>query len=214
MKEATDPQQGFSSRLVRSQAEPAGAQPIASLLPKPATLMRLRGTFTLDEDTRLSAPEQLGGVTRWLQAALRPATGLPLRANRAGGRIELAPAANAAEGFRLTTGPTGIRIEGGDPAGVFYGCQALLQLLPPAIYRRGKVSGMPWQVPAVRVEDAARHFLPKHDVLRFIALLAMHRLNVLHLHLTDDQGWRLEIRRYPRLTSVGRWRRESQFSMR
>ena len=58
--------------------------------------------------------------------------------------------------------------------------------------------------------DVARHFMPKHDVLRFIDLMAMHRLNVLHLHLTDDQGWRVEIRRYPRLTEAGAWRRERQ----
>ena len=81
---------------------------------------------------------------------------------------------------------------------------------------------MRWVVPAVQIQDAprftwrgtmidvARHFMPKHDVLRFIDLMAMHRLNVLHLHLTDDQGWRVEIRRYPRLTEAGAWRRESQ----
>ena len=78
--------------------------------------------------------------------------------------------------------------------------------------------GVRWVLPAVRVYDAprfgwrgvmldvARHFMPKHDVLRFIDLMAMHRLNTLHWHLTDDQGWRLEIRRYPRLTEVGAWR--------
>jgi len=118
--------------------------------------------------------------------------------------------------------PSGVRIVGGDAAGVFYGCQALLQLLPPSVYRQGFVADAQWSAPAVSIADAprfrwrgtmldvSRHFLAKREVLRFIDLMAVHRLNTLHFHLTDDQGWRVEILRYPRLTSVGGWRHESQ----
>lgn len=198
------------------------------LLPKPTRSEAGNGEFRFDRNTRIVADEPLSDVAAWLQGALRPATGLPLReaANGSGsgsGAVVLALVADLAhEAFRLTVAPDSIRIEGGDPAGVFYGCQALLQLMPAAVYRRSLVSGVAWTASAVTISDrprygwrgvmldVARHFMPKHDVLRFIDLLAMHRLNVLHLHLTDDQGWRLEIRRYPRLTSHGAGRAESQ----
>jgi hexosaminidase len=115
------------------------------------------------------------------------------------------------EAYRLETGRSGIRIVGGDEAGVFYGTQTLKQLVP--------VGGGP--VPGVEIEDrpafgwrgslldVARHFMPKEFVLRYIDLLALHKLNVLHLHLTDDQGWRVEIERYPKLTEVGAWRAQT-----
>jgi len=119
-----------------------------------------------------------------------------------------------AEGYRLTVRPAGVRIEGGDQAGSFYGAQSFRQLLPVS----GDPTVSPSTLPLLEMTDAprfgwrgamvdvARHFMPKQFLLRFIDLLAMHKLNMLHLHLTDDQGWRLEIARYPRLTEVGAWR--------
>ncbi|MGN6743803.1 MAG: beta-N-acetylhexosaminidase [Amnibacterium sp.] len=193
-----------------------------ALIPAPAEFESLDGEFVLDDRTGVSAPDELAGVLTWLQAALRPATGLPLH-QRTDGAVQLSlEPALAVEEFRLDVDGTGVRISGGSASGVFYGCQALLQLLPPAVFRRSRVPGVAWSVPAVTVRDrprftwrgamldVARHFMPKHDVLRFIDLLAMHRLNVLHLHLTDDQGWRIEITRYPRLTEIGSWRHETQ----
>jgi hexosaminidase len=130
-------------------------------------------------------------------------------------------AAQAGEGYELEIGSGGVRITAPSVAGVFYGAQTLRGLLPAAAYRRARISEGPWHLPALRVSDrprfgwrgvlldVARHFLPKQDVLRFLDLIALHKLNVLHLHLTDDQGWRIEILRYPRLTTVGAWRRES-----
>jgi len=216
------------------------------LLPRPATYQAESGEFALTATTTIliSTPE-LADTAHWLQSALRPATGLPLpivssAANSAAAAtapisLELGSELNSelgselgAEAYRLSSGPSGVVIVGGDAAGVFYGCQALLQLLPAAVYRRAPVSAAstsadePWTGPAVTVSDAprfrwrgamldvARHFLPKREVLRFIDLMALHRLNTLHLHLTEDQGWRVEILRYPRLTEVGSWRRESQ----
>ncbi|GAA0484874.1 beta-N-acetylhexosaminidase [Paractinoplanes deccanensis] len=191
------------------------------LIPAPLSFVPGRGELVLDHSTTVSAEEPLGGVLIWLQQALRPATGLPLREAPAG-TIRLGLADLGPEEFRLSVTPDGATVEGGGPAGVFYGCQALLQLLPPEVYRRAPVTGRRWAVAAAEVHDkprfgwrgamldVARHFMPKHDVLRFIDLMAMHRLNTLHWHLTDDQGWRLEIKRYPRLTEVGAWRRESQ----
>lgn len=126
------------------------------------------------------------------------------------------------EAFRLTVTPDRVEVLGGSAAGVFYGVQALLQSLPADVYRRGRVGTAPWTVPAVVVEDApafawrgvmldvCRHFRTKHEVMRVVDQLAAHRINRLHFHLTEDQGWRIEILRYPRLTEVGSWRRESQ----
>ncbi|WP_282202997.1 beta-N-acetylhexosaminidase [Kitasatospora fiedleri] len=194
------------------------------LLPRPASLRTGAGEFLLDETAAITAHPELTPTAVWLQGALRPATGLPLPLDPAARHpISLALRADLApEAYRLTVTDASVLIEGGAPAGAFHGCQALLQLLPPAVHRRARVPGQRWAVPAVTVEDGprfpwrgamldvARHFMPKRDLLRFIDLLALHRLNVLHLHLSDDQGWRVEIRRYPRLTEVGSWRRESQ----
>ncbi|MEU3449673.1 beta-N-acetylhexosaminidase [Streptomyces thermolilacinus] len=133
-------------------------------------------------------------------------------------RLGLDPALGP-EAYRLTVGDGAVDLTGGDPAGVFWAAQTLRQLLGPDAYRRAPVRpGAPLVLAALRIEDrprfgwrgllldVARHFLPKDDVLRQLDLLAAHKLNVLHLHLTDDQGWRLEIRRHLRLTEVGSWR--------
>ncbi|MEU3191111.1 beta-N-acetylhexosaminidase [Streptomyces sp. NPDC006992] len=123
----------------------------------------------------------------------------------------------ASESYLLHVTADRVLVAGGDAAGVFRGVQTLRQLLPPAAFRRAATADS-WEVPAGAAEDAprfgwrgllldtARHFVPKEGVLRTLDLLALHKLNVLHLHLTDDQGWRMEIRRHPRLTEVGGWR--------
>ncbi|MFD3448646.1 beta-N-acetylhexosaminidase [Microbacteriaceae bacterium 4G12] len=197
---------------------------MTALLPRPNSLTDGSGEYLLDASTRITAPDELAGVAAWLVGALRPATGLPLReGNGDGSGITLTLSSDLGpEGYRLESSPAGVRIEGGDLSGASYGAQVLLQLLSPAVYRKAPVKGVRWAVPAVTVEDSprfawrgvmldvARHFLPKHDVLRFLDVMAMHRFNTLHLHLTEDQGWRIEILRYPRLTDVGSWRRETQ----
>ncbi|UAJ79734.1 beta-N-acetylhexosaminidase [Leifsonia sp. ZF2019] len=213
----------------------AARTPVADrLLPRPLRAEDRPGEFVLDERTVVVADVAGAPIASWLRAQLAAATGLPVAGapeavdpvtTDGGGvrAIALAvDAALAAEEYRLAVEPTGVRIQGGSAAAVSHGAQSFLQLLPPAVYRRGVVPGTRWAAPACIVEDSpafawrglmldvARHFLPKHDVLRFVDLLAMHRMSVLHLHLTDDQGWRMEIRRYPRLTEIGAWRRESQ----
>ncbi|MGP3923681.1 beta-N-acetylhexosaminidase [Streptomyces sp. 8N616] len=132
------------------------------------------------------------------------------------------------EGYRLTVGRCGVDIAGGGEAGVFWGRQTLRQLLGPDEFRKAPVRPPDRErtVPYVTVEDAprfawrglmldvARHFMPKDGVLRYIDLIAAHKLNVLHLHLTDDQGWRIGIERYPRLTEVGAWRERTKYGHR
>jgi hexosaminidase len=116
------------------------------------------------------------------------------------------------EAYRLTTGSRGVGITAGGRAGAFYAAQSLRQLLPDDAFRYGRATT--WTLPGVRIEDeprfpwrglhldVARHFFPKREVMRLIDLMALHKLNRLHLHLADDQGWRVESRAYPLLQEV------------
>lgn len=199
------------------------------LVPLPAHVTTAPGGFALTAGLRLHADEPLAAAARVLQTALGDAIGISLDTHEdttgSGIRLILDPAlGDEASVLEVTTEQ--IRIEAGGVRGAHWAVQTLLQLLPAEVHRRAGIrtdSAPPeWNVPLVRIEDAprfrwrglmldtARHFFPVHEVLRLIDLLAMHRLNVLHLHLTDDQGWRAEIRAYPRLTSVGGWRPSSQ----
>src|SRR6185503_10064062 len=122
------------------------------------------------------------------------------------------------EGYRLDASPSQVAIRAYRAAGAFYGLQTLRQLFPPAIFRQAQTAGVMWSIPAIAIEDSprfawrgvhldvARHFMPKEFVKKYIDLLALHKMNRFHWHLTDDQGWRIEIKKYPLLTSVGAWR--------
>ncbi|MGW6916012.1 beta-N-acetylhexosaminidase [Kitasatospora sp. NPDC054939] len=198
------------------------------LIPAPQGFVRLPDEdFALDHTTTLTAAPALASAERWLRASLSAATGLPLAPGRPGGGIELVhDAALAAEAYRIAVRRGHAVVTAGGPAGAIWGAQTLRQLLGPDAFRRAPLRRDGWVLPGADIEDAprfgwrgalldvARHFLPKSDVLRFVDLLAAHKLNVLHLHLTDDQGWRVEIKRYPRLTEVGSWRERSMVGYR
>jgi hexosaminidase len=191
------------------------------VIPKPVLLDMLPGRLVLDRHTPLAADPAFSEVAAWLRGELSPVTGGELPPGPGPGGITLSVREMAPEAYRLRVEADGVLIEAADAAGAFHAAQTLRQLLPAEAYRKA-ATGQSLSLPCVRIEDrprfgwrgclldVARHFLPKADLLRFIDLMAVHKLNVLHLHLTDDQGWRLEIRRYPRLTEVGAWRRESQ----
>lgn len=127
----------------------------------------------------------------------------------------------AAEHYRLVIG-NGVLIESNGPGGAHHALRTLQQLIGSSAFRAVPVRAEAITLPGLVIEDGprfghrgvlldvARHFMPKDGVLRFIELIAAHKLNVLHLHLTDDQGWRIQIHAYPRLTEVGGWRTESQ----
>ena len=169
-------------------------------------------------------------MARRLARSLAPATGydLPVRFNpvSGGNRIVFrrAPGRDTtlgAEGYKLDVRPGVVTITSRAPAGAFYATQTIRQLLPPAIFREATVSGVAWTIPAVAVVDrprfswrgmhldVSRHFMPKEFVKKYIDLLALHKMNSFHWHLTDDQGWRIEIKKYPRLTEVGAWRSQT-----
>ncbi len=125
------------------------------------------------------------------------------------------------EGYQLAVEPDRIAAVAATSTGLRWAAQTLRQLLPVEVFAAEQQNGVKWDVPCVDIVDVprfrwrgimldvARWFLPLDQLHRFVDLAALHKLNVLHLHLTDDQGWRWESRRYPRLTEVGAWRRES-----
>ena len=185
------------------------------LVPTPTSITPRAGSFVIDASTAVRGPAPLVALLRRELGAAR----LALQATEGETVIELGLEPQLpAEVYRLEVGESKVRILGGDRAGVFYAIQTLRQLLPPDGYRRVAPSDTRWELPALLIEDAprfswrgamldvGRHFMPLDFLFRWVDLLAMHKLNVLHLHLTEDQGWRFESRRYPKLQGVGSWR--------
>jgi hexosaminidase len=189
------------------------------------------GSVVLQDGALVVADPALRPAARWWRRVTEEAFGIdlvPSTGRAADADVVFARAAGLpAGGYRIKVSAAAVRIKAADLAGAHAAAQTLRQLAgpaayrsAPAAYRRAGGAGA-LELPVVRIEDhprfewrgvlldVARHFLPKHDVLRFIDLAAAHRLNVLQLHLTDDQGWRVEINRYPELTRTGAWRRES-----
>lgn len=208
--------------LSLTQAEPA-------ILPEPKSVRVGEGMFELRPDTVVVAPTDLRAKAEQLRGYLCPATGFEFpivgRRPRGKGAIVLAKDAKLAalggEGYRLASTPSGVEIRAAAEAGVFYGMQTLRQLLPSDVFRQAPIAGVRWTVPVVAIEDrprfawrgsmidSARWFMPKEFVKKYLDLLALHKLNTLHMHLTDDQGWRIEIKKYPKLTEVGAWRAQT-----
>ncbi|MCX3063517.1 beta-N-acetylhexosaminidase [Streptomyces beihaiensis] len=208
------------------------------LIPAPRHLTRDGdGSYVFDDSTWITAGEGTRDTARWLRATLGAATGLDLpprdpaaapgpQGGDGGIRLLVDPALEP-EGHRLSVTDAGVTIAGGDAAGVFWGAQTLRQLLGPEAFRRAPLPReRAWTVPHVTVHDAprfrwrgmmldvARHFMPKGGVLRHLDLMAAHKLNVFHFHLTDDQGWRVEIKSHPRLTRDGSWRSRTKLGHR
>ncbi|RKE16912.1 beta-N-acetylhexosaminidase [Streptomyces sp. TLI_171] len=194
------------------------------ILPTPVDLVPAAGRFTLTERTTVRADGDAAPVADLLRTLLRPATGLPL-APGADGTVALTldPAERelGAEGYRLTVDPFQVTLHAARPAGLRHAVQTLRQLLPPEALSARPAPGVEWSLPAVRIVDrprhawrgfmidTARHFQPIDRLLAAVDRIALHKLNVLHLHLTDDQGWRLPVDAYPRLTEIGAGRTRS-----
>lgn len=202
-----------------------------ALVPEPVELERTGEGYDLGDATAITCDEGARDVAELLRDYLAVTRlPLPVRVGAPTGGIELrlldATTAGSAreldEGYRLTTGPDGVRIEAADPAGLRHGVQTLRQLLPPEVLSTTAPSGTVWSVPGVHAVDrprfswrgahldVGRHFMPVDFLHRYVELLAQHKLNRFHLHLTEDQGWRFEVKQYPRLTEVGAWRAESE----
>jgi hexosaminidase len=206
---------------------------LPAVVPLPVRMERGVGTFTLTSGTRILAAADARGVGLHLAAALKPATGYTLTVKEAGAAAD-ASAGSAIllstegadpqlgdEGYELIVEPRRVTLRAPKAAGLFYGAQTLLQLFPAEIYSPAPVAGIGWTATAVKIWDrprfawrglhldVSRHFMPVDFVKKYIDLIAFHRMNVLHWHLTDDQGWRLQIRKYPLLTEASARRDES-----
>lgn len=206
-------------------------KPTASVIPIPVSLIENSGTFTLKNNTVISvsvgANQETGGMSNQLAKVLHTATGFNFKVDNteadAGIKLELLSTPNSAfgnEGYRLKVSPTGVVITANKPAGLFYGIQSFIQLLPKEIESKTLVNHVDWTVPCVTIDDqprfgwrglmldVARHFFTKAEVKQFMDDMVKFKFNLLHLHLTDDEGWRIEIKSLPKLTSVGAWRVE------
>jgi hexosaminidase len=183
------------------------------LLPRPVSVSPAAGVHAVGAVVGVDDGTAAAGASLARALGLRVADDGPIR-------FRLDPAVVPhAEGYRLEITPEQVLVLAADAAGAHYAAQTLRQLAGPDAFRAAARGG--WTLPCGVVADhprfgwrgclldVARHFLPKADVLRFVDLLAAHRLNVLHLHLTDDQGWRIEVPGLPKLTEVGGWRTES-----
>ena len=189
-----------------------------SLIPWPAQVTLAPGVFTVDNQTPICADGVAGKVAQRLQATLKAMQGLDLKTHRcehAGIALVLSATAPVAdtEGYTLDVNANGVRIVARAEAGLYYGAMTAAQLLSA-----GAVHDSSVRLVGMHIEDfprfkwrglmldPTRHFLPVADVETIIEQMGQHKLNVLHLRLSDDQGWRIEIKRYPELTKVGAWR--------
>jgi hexosaminidase len=188
-----------------------------SVIPAPAWLHATGEPFRLTEDTEIVAQTRAAQkVAEQLAAILRPSTGYPLPVVGHGGhgialRIERA---GGREAYRLRVTREGVDLRAATAAGLFHGVQTLRQLLPARV-DSGSVQPGPWVVPGVRIDDrprfgwrgamldVARHFFSVAQVERYIDQLALYKINTLHLHLSDDQGWRIVVDTWPRLAAYG-----------
>ena len=204
---------------------------VYAVIPRPTVMTPAAGHFTIDARTTLRSDPAFVSVARSFARDVERATGFELtivrKSSNAASAIRLVRAigrdtmALGAEGYSLDVMPAGVTIRAAHPAGAFYALESLRQLLPPAIYRSAAISGTAWQAPSVHIEDAprfvwrgahldvGRHFMPKEFVRKYIDLLAHHKMNRFHWHLTEDQGWRIQIRQYPKLTDVSSCRAQT-----
>lgn len=217
---------GFLLQLLSSFPVSAenGKTPEINLIPLPVKMETGTGVFTINETTRLVADDALTGITDLFAAQLNTPSGYKLlraKSNSNGIHFFLNNTYNKTlgnEGYILDIKPTRIDISANKPAGLFYAMQSLIQLLPKEIESSVKVEHENWTVPCVKITDyprfgwrglmldVSRHYFPKESVKKYIDQLAKYKMNVFHWHLTDDQGWRVEIKSLPELTSIGAWR--------
>ncbi|HEV3324566.1 MAG TPA: family 20 glycosylhydrolase [Puia sp.] len=227
------------------------------VIPQPVSVTEKPGSFMLRQGATLAVEgDSLAGSAAWLVGQVHDLTGISLRQGRggkgvivihlgggdvAGGNVAGGDVAPGPEGYQLSVTPAGIRLNAGTPAGLFYGMQTLLQLMPvragagavsgqgmgegvavgqaaSAGVARGQAAGTAVVVPCVEITDyprfswrglmldVSRHFFTKQEVERYIDEMVRYKYNVLHLHLSDDQGWRIEIKSLPSLTAHGAWR--------
>ncbi|MFI1362473.1 beta-N-acetylhexosaminidase [Streptomyces griseochromogenes] len=197
----------------------ATATPLDGVVPAPASVTPGGSPYRITHATLVHVDDsaEVRRIGEYLAGILRPSTGYPLPVTEQGGggiRLRLAQGSFGAEGYRLTSTPLGVSITASAPAGLFHGVQTLRQLLPASIEKKTVQTG-PWRIAGGTIEDSprygyrgamldvSRHFFTVAQVKRYIDQLALYKINTLHLHLSDDQGWRIAVDSWPRLASYG-----------
>ncbi|WP_423146618.1 family 20 glycosylhydrolase [Rubrolithibacter danxiaensis] len=202
------------------------AQPKANIIPVPNKIDWKQGSFYFTKCTQLhfdKRDKELGNAIMPLVVKLKRAAAIDLLSSKKCADREVYVAIDKSisneEGYKLNISKEKVEIKAQKPAGVFYAVQSLLQLLPESIESETRVSNINWAVPCVQVEDAprlryrgimldvSRNFMVTDSIKRMIDLLAMQKMNRLHWHLTDNEGWRFESKKYPKLTSIGAFRK-------
>ncbi len=200
-------------------AQAASPTPLDQVIPAPASVAPSGSAYRITRGThiRVDASRDTRRVGEYLAKILRPSTGyrLPVTTHGTGGiRLRLANGSFGAEGYRLDSGRKGVTITAAGPAGLFHGVQTLRQLLPAAV-EKDTVQPGPWPVAGGTIEDGprygwrgamldvSRHFFTVDQVKRYIDQFALYKINKLHLHLSDDQGWRIALDSWPRLATYG-----------
>jgi hexosaminidase len=213
------------------QAAATVAVKAAAIIPEPQQLDYQSGAFQLQPDLQIYTDPASMTTGETLAERLAKATGWHFKVSGkttpdmekliVGGILLTTNAAAASlgdEGYTLTVATNRVIIRALSPAGLFYGVQTLLQLLPPEVFSSKVVKHVNWQVPCVQIHDwpqfkwrglmldVSRHFFNKREVEQLLDAMALHKINTFQWHLTDDQGWRIQIKKYPKLTRVGAWR--------
>jgi hexosaminidase len=199
------------------------AQNNLNLIPQPVEIQTQSGSFSLKSGQSIGFNKQEAqAVAAMLAQKLNTATGFGMKASQGSGAIQLVINEKAneklgKEGYTIDVAGKGVQITANEVTGLFYGTQTLLQLLPKEIESKIE-SKSAWAIPAVKITDfprfgwrgimldVSRHFFSKEEVKKYIDQLARYKFNVFHWHLTDDNGWRIEIKSLPKLTEVGAWR--------
>ncbi|MEC3908487.1 beta-N-acetylhexosaminidase [Tamlana sp. 2201CG12-4] len=195
------------------------------IVPRPKSVQVIgEETYQLKDNTKLFYDAEGKAVAQYLSDFLKAPLGYTLESEKlkkvkAKGiilRVDKELETKEVEGYSLTSNKDRIEIIGKSPAGLFYGVQTLLQLLPGEVYASKIKADVEWEIPSVQIldeplftrfrglhVDVSRHFRTKEEMLQVVDYLAMHKMNTLHIHLTDDAGWRIEIKAYPKLTEIG-----------
>lgn len=199
------------------------------IIPQPNSLVPYEGRFQLTNNVYVSTSgctSEVKAVAEGFIKQIKLTSGITLRATEEdhpqGPTIRFVTLDGMEkEAYELTVTPNDITIAATAPNGFYYAVQSIYQLLPPAVYGKETVKRGAWSVPAVAIKDAprfiyrglhfdpCRHFAPVEYVYNLLDVLAMHKVNTFHFHLTDDQGWRIEIKKYPKLVEVGAKRKET-----
>jgi hexosaminidase len=198
-----------------------------AIIPEPVSITTGSGTFSLPKNIIVNATlhTEMKEVLGILRGRLARSTGSTIVLNNAAPnptiKLQLTTVADKQlgdEGYKLSVGAKSILIKANKPAGLFYGVQTLMQLFPKEVESTTAVKNIAWTVPVVEVTDyprfgwrglmfdVSRHFFTKEQVKQYIDDMVRYKYNLLHLHLTDDEGWRIEIKGLPKLTEVGAWR--------